>query len=51
MNSYKYTQSTSFINNQYIVFLDKEQKTYNSQNEHVGYKEVGVFKYNHKYFY
>lgn len=46
---YKYTQSTSFINNQYIVFLDKEQKTYNSQNEHVGYKEVGVFKYNHKY--
>lgn len=46
---YKYTQSTTFINNQYIVFLDKEQKTYNSQNEHVGYKEVGVFKYNHKY--
>ena len=46
---YKYTQSTSFINNQYIVFLDKEQKTYNSRNEHVGYKEVGVFKYNHKY--
>ena len=45
---YKYTQSTSFINNQYIVFLDKEQKTYNSQNEHVGYKDVGVFKYNSK---
>ena len=39
---------TPFEENEYIVFLDKAQKTYNSKGEHVGYKDVGVFKYNSK---
>ena len=39
---------TPFEENEYIVFLDKAHKTYNSKGEHVGYKDVGVFKYNSK---
>lgn len=39
---------TPFEENEYIVFLDKAQKTHNSKGKHVGYKDVGVFKYDSK---
>lgn len=45
---YTVPKDTPFEENEYIVFLDKAQETYNSKGEHVGYKDVGVFKYDSK---
>ncbi|ARM67744.1 ATPase [Lactococcus phage LW81] len=45
---YVVPKDTPFEENEYIVFLDKAQETYNSKGEHVGYKDVGLFKYNSK---
>lgn len=45
---YVVPKDTPFEENEYIVFLDKAQKTHNSKGEHVGYKDVGVFKYDSK---
>ncbi|ADM73708.1 PhoH-like phosphate starvation-inducible [Lactococcus phage 949] len=45
---YTVPKDTPFEENEYIVFLDKAQETYNSKGEHVGYKDVGLFKYNSK---
>lgn len=45
---YVVPKDTPFEENEYIVFLDRAQETYNSKGEHVGYKDVGLFKYNSK---
>ena len=45
---YTVPKDTPFEENEYIVFLDKAQETYNGKGEHVGYKDIGLFKYSSK---